>query len=367
MDVIIPLHPATLNVWKPCFKRKTLHSVDFATMIKSTSSYPGLSQPQMRILIQGKLSSCLLSSKASLPPASVRLVQVCLFFCLISANLLQANPQTLVVRYPAADHVKTYTNRVNYFVEILDLALKKSGRAYRLEKITTPLLLENRSKNNLKHKIYDVHWMNAKEALESDLRPVPVPLCKGLTGWRILFIRPENQPDFSKINSLKDLNHFTAIHGHDWPEKYIYEDNHLKQKLTNNFKSLFLMLHRKRGDYLSRSLLEIFEEEHAFPQLNVAIETDLILHYPAAYYFYVAKNNQELAHTIEAGLKAAIADGSFDEIFNRYFLEQIERGNLSRRRIIEIPFFNTYRIDQSNPAFWYKPKEPDNLQILLPK
>lgn len=315
----------------------------------------------MSILIQGKFNSCSLTSKTSLPLVSIRLAQTFLLFCFLTAGIVQANTHTLVVRYPASDNIKTYTNRVNYFVEILDLALKKSGRPYRLEKITTPLLLENRSKNNLKHKLYDVHWMNAKAALESDLKPIPIPLCKGLTGWRILFIRPENQPDFSKMNNLTDLNHFTAIHGHDWPEKYLYENNYLKQKLANNFKSLFLMLHRNRGDYLSRSVLEIFEEEQAFPQLNVAIETDLVLHYPAAYYFYVAKDNQELVHTIEAGLKTAIADGSFDEIFNRYFLEKIKRGNLSKRRAIDIPFHNTYSIDQSNPAFWYKPEQSDNL------
>lgn len=269
--------------------------------------------------------------------------------------------QTLVVRYPASDHIQTYNKRVNYFVEILELALKKSGKPYQLEKITTPLLLENRSKNNLKQKFYDVHWMNAKSALEADLRPIPVPLCKGLTGWRIMFIRPDNQTAFSNMKNLMELNKFTAIHGHDWPEKYMYENNHLRQKLTNNFKSLFLMLHRKRGDYLSRSVLEIFEEERAFPNLNITIEKNLVLHYPAAYYFYVDKDNQELADALEKGLKIAIADGSFDAIFNRYFSEQIQRANLSTRRIINIPFTPPKSIDQSNPDFWYRPAKTESL------
>lgn len=289
------------------------------------------------------------------------LLLLLLFTQLLASNSLADSNNNLIVRYPASDNIRTYTKRVNYFVEILELALKKSGKPYQLEKITTPILLENRSKNNLKQKFYDVHWMNAKSALEADLRPIPVPLCKGLTGWRIMFIRPDNQTAFSNLNNLMELNKFTAIHGHDWPEKYMYENNHLRQKLANNFKSLFLMLHRKRGDYLSRSVLEIFEEEHAFPNLNITIETDLVLHYPAAYYFYVDKDNQELADALEKGLKIAIADGSFDAIFNRYFSEQIQRANLSTRRIINIPFTPPKSIDQSNPDFWYSPAKTETL------
>ena len=121
------------------------------------------------------------------------------------------------------------------------------------------------------------------------------------------------------------------------------------------------MLHRKRGDYLSRSVLEIFEEENVFPELNLTIEQELSIYYPAAYYFYVAKDNTELAEAIESGLKTAIADGSFDEIFNRYFAEEIKKAKLTNRRVIQIPFSNTDFIDQSNPDFWFKPEKAEAL------
>jgi hypothetical protein len=298
------------------------------------------------------------------PPKTSHLgltIRALLIFLILCQCTYADSGDILTVRYPASDHIQTYNKRVNYFIEILELGLKKSGKSYRLEKMTTPLLLENRSKNNIKQQLYDIHWMNAKTALEADLTPIPIPLCKGLTGWRILFIRPENQPAFSQMNNLMELNKFTAIHGHDWPEKYMYENNHLRQKLANNFKSLFLMLHRKRGDYLSRSVLEIFEEEHAFPNLNITIEKDLVLHYPAAYFFYVNKDNKKLADALTEGLKIAVADGSFDEIFNRYFSEQIHRAHLSTRRIIDIPYTPPKSLDQSIPDFWYKPEKAEAL------
>jgi len=271
---------------------------------------------------------------------------------------VSAEQHPLVVSYPASDHIETYTKRVNYFVELLDLALKKSGQPYRLEKVVTPLLLENRSKNNLVQKVYDVHWLNAKASLESDLIPIPIPLCKGLTGWRLLFIRPKSQKKFSQMNDLQGLGKLVVANGHDWPEADLYVENKLNQKLASNWKSLFLMLDRKRVDYISRSVLEIYEEENAFPQLNITIESDLIIHYPAAYYFYVDKSNPHLAEIIESGLKVAIADGSFDEMFNRYFSDDINRLNLSKRRRIEIPSTNNHFKYYSDPDFWYNSAIP---------
>lgn len=267
---------------------------------------------------------------------------------------LAEQPQLLHVRYPASDHITTHMKRVNYSIEILELALKKSGRPYRLEKIRTPLLSENRSKNNLSQKKYDVHWLTANQSLESELIPIPIPLCKGLMGWRLLFIKTENQPKFSKVKTVNDLGKLIAANGHDWPESKLFEENKLDQRIATNWKSIFLMLGRGRVDYISRSVLEIFQEENAFPQLNIAIESDLALHYPAAYYFYVSKNNQDLANIIESGLKVAIADGSFDKVFNRYFSDEISRMNLAKRRLIEIPTSNNFK-RHSNPEYWFSP------------
>lgn len=260
--------------------------------------------------------------------------------------------QPLRVRYPASDHIATHMKRVQYSIEILELALKKSGHPYQLEKIRTPLLSENRSKNNLSQKKYDVHWLTANQSLESELIPIPIPLCKGLMGWRLLFIRAESQQKFSAIKNLNDLGKLIAANGHDWPESKLFEENQLNQRLATNWKSIFLMLGRERVDYISRSALEIFQEENAFPQLNIAIESDLVIHYPAAYYFYVDKSNQGLADIIESGLKIAIADGSFDEVFNRYFSNEISRMNVAKRRLIEIPTSNKFK-RHSNPEYWF--------------
>jgi len=266
----------------------------------------------------------------------------------------QAAP--IVVRYPASDSNPYYYKRVKYFVEILDLALSKSDHHYQLQKIYLPFMNETRSKTNIAANLYDVHWLNAQASLGPEVEPIRIPLCKGLAGWRILFIRPESQPAFSKIQKMNDLLYFVAGHGNDWPDAARYKSLNLPQKLSGSWKGLFSMLKQNRIDYLSRSALEIYDEDDAFPDLNLKVESQLLLHYPAAYYFYVKKNNKQLASDIQVGLERAIADGSFDKIFNRYFSEKIKRLHMDNRRVIQISLPEDVELiadRKEHPSYWY--------------
>ncbi len=270
---------------------------------------------------------------------------------------LYAEQATLIaVRYPASDSNPHYYKRVKYFVEILELALSKSNHQYQLQKVSLPFMNESRSKTNITANLYDVHWLNTQVFLDNDLQPIRIPLCKGLTGWRVLFIRPESQQEFSSIKSVTNLKNYTAGNGNDWPEAVLYDRAGLPQKLSGSWKGLFYMLKQNRIDYLSRSALEIYDEENAFPELNLEIESKLIIQYPAAYYFYVNKNNQQLAADIKIGLERAIADGSFDKIFNRYFSEKIKRLDFGHRRIVKITVPENSKLlsdRKKHPSYWY--------------
>jgi hypothetical protein len=288
---------------------------------------------------------------------------LCIFlvFASLFPNKLHAEQVApTVVRYPTSDSNLYYYKRIKYFVEILELALSKSGHAYQLEKMSLPFMNETRSKTNIAANLYEIHWLNAQPFYEPDLEPIRIPLCKGLTGWRISFIRPESQQAFSNVKKLNDLRHFVAGHGHDWPDAARYESLNIPQKLSASWKGLFNMLKQNRIDYLSRSALEIYDEEDAFPELNLKVESQLVIHYPAAYYFYVKKGNQQLANDIRIGLERAIADGSFDRVFNRYFSEKIKRLHMEHRRVIEIPLAEDVQLIsdlKAHPSYWYTKKQ----------
>jgi len=291
-------------------------------------------------------------------PSNTR-VSLCILLVvgsLFSTPLYAEQAAPVTVRYPASDSNPYYYKRVKYFVEILELALSKSDHQYQLEKVSLPFMNESRSKTNIMANIYDVHWLNAQPFLDNGLQPIRIPLCKGLTGWRVFFIRPEAQQAFSAIKNITDLKHYTAGNGNDWPETVLYRHAELPQKLSGSWKGLFNMLKQNRIDYLSRSALEIYDEENAFPDWNLKIESQLVLQYPAAYYFYVNSTNQQLAADIQVGLERAIADGSFDKIFNLYFSEKIKKLDLSSRRIIKIsaPESSTLRLDKkAHQSYWY--------------
>ena len=62
----------------------------------------------------------------------------------------------------------------------------------------------------------------------------------------------------------------------------------------------------------------------------------MLLHYPAAIYFFVNKKDAALASAIEAGLHKAMADGSFDTLFYERFGDVIKRANLRGRVAIAL-------------------------------
>ena len=62
-------------------------------------------------------------------------------------------------------------------------------------------------------------------------------------------------------------------------------------------------------------LYEVWDEQRAHPEQEFMIEDSLMLHYPAPIYFFVNKKNTLLASRIERGLRIAMNDGSFDQLF----------------------------------------------------
>ncbi|GHD80924.1 hypothetical protein ACFSQE_13645 [Vogesella fluminis] len=63
----------------------------------------------------------------------------------------------------------------------------------------------------------------------------------------------------------------------------------------------------------------------------------LVIRYPTAFYFFVSPHQPELAALLQRGLELAVADGSFEQLFQRHFGNTLKRLHLDRRRIIDLP------------------------------
>ena len=229
---------------------------------------------------------------------------------------------------------KTAANSSVYYPQLLRLVLSKTEASDGPFQITEypQLLSVGRCFAELKRKgLIDLTWSVSNSTYETELLPIRISLLKDLNSYRIFLIRKDDQKRFDKINSLDDLRKFTAGQGSHWPDTAILQVNDLPVITSAQFELLFPMLISKRFDYFPRGLDEIWNEEKLFADKGLGIEEHLMLHYPSPKYFFVHKDKKILADRIERGLKIAIADGSFDALFNSIPLS--EQTHKNRREI----------------------------------
>lgn len=230
-----------------------------------------------------------------------------------------------------------FKKRDQYFLELLELAVKKSNEKIELVPVPMPNQVESRDVINLNKKIIDIHWMHTSNELESRLIPIRIPLDRGLFGWRLVLINKSNRDLLKTVSNESDLKEFIFLQGYDWPDTAILEANgfHLETSSTN-FKNIFRMLQRKRADIFPRSVLEIWDEVEQQHNNAIVIDPYILIYYPTAFYFFVAKDNQPLADAIEKGLERALEDGSFAALFEQHYAGMIRKAEIENRRIIII-------------------------------
>jgi hypothetical protein len=236
---------------------------------------------------------------------------------------------------------KTAEASAIYYPQLLRLALSKTEASDGpFEIIEYPQRLSvGRYFAEIKRKgLIDLTWSVTNSTYETELLPIRISLLKDLNTYRIFLIRTSDQKRFEQINSLNDLRRFTAGQGSHWPDTAILQANDLPVMTSVQFESLFPMLINKRFDYFPRGLDEIWNEEKLFAGKGLSIEEHLMLHYPSPKYFFVHKDNKMLADRIERGLKIAIADGSFDALFNSIpgYQRGYEEVSTNKRRVFTL-------------------------------
>jgi hypothetical protein len=186
----------------------------------------------------------------------------------------------------------------------------------------------------------NLHWASMSASDEAKLRPIRIPLHRGLIGYRVLLIRKERQPEFDRIDSLDQLTALVGGQGFGWVDVGILRDAGLKIE-TSTYDSLFEMTEAGRVDYFPRGVVEAYAEldERGRAHPDLAIERHLLLAYRSDFIFYTNKRNEQLAQTIEAGLKAAYANGSYMRLFNThpYIRKALDAADLAHRTTIWLP------------------------------
>lgn len=207
-----------------------------------------------------------------------------------------------------------------YYNELLELVLNKtipSHGPYELKR--EPMIsIENRLLREIELGRIDLTWMPYQQNPGHRLRPIPIPLLKNLSDYRVFLIRPDDQARFTAVRNLDDLRQLRGGVGTHWPDRAIMEFNHLPLVLSVSYQGLFRMLVAGRFDYFSRGIYQALPEVTRYPDIELALEKELLLYYESPVYFFVREDNHLLAQRLEVGLRMAIADGSFDALFNGF-------------------------------------------------
>ena len=238
------------------------------------------------------------------------------------------------VFYPAPRSAND--KRVEYPVQLLNLALSKVRTGYELRPSNVNITQSRALKLLMAGETVDVVWTMTTIEREEQFLPVRIPIYKGLIGWRIFLINRDDQSRFALVNTPEQLAKFMAGQGLDWPDKDILRFNRLPVEGSSTYEALFDMLQKRRFEYFPRSVIEIWQELAVHSQQGFSVENHLLLHYPTALYYFVKKDNVQLAADIQTGLEAAIADGSFERLFVKFHQTSIDRAKMSERKLFQL-------------------------------
>jgi hypothetical protein len=182
--------------------------------------------------------------------------------------------------------------RVEYPLRLLGLALQKSGVAFDLW-ASKDRMVQGRAITEVVARSgrVDIVWSMTSREREQLVLPIRIPIYKGLIGWRLPLVHRDQLNLFAGVKNLDGMRGFEAGQGHDWPDTDILRSNGLAVQTSPNYEGIFLKLKAKRFDYFPRSVAEIWAEADLHAGNGIVIDPWIALHYPAAFYFFVNKEN----------------------------------------------------------------------------
>ncbi|MBD1391051.1 diguanylate cyclase [Neiella sp. HB171785] len=251
----------------------------------------------------------------------------------LAGSMLSLQAQAATIRYIPTDVPKD-----KYQVELVRFLLSKIDHDYEFVPTQAKTMVISRQISEIMSGNLSFAAISTNQQLEQDLRPIRIPVLKGMLGHRVFIIRDGDQHRFANIHSLVELKQMMAGQGRFWGSTPIFESAGMPMVTPPKYGSLFHMLEGGRFDYFPRAIHEPYSEVASRPELNLAVEPNLLLVYPSATYLFTAKSNEKLAADLERAFNLAINDGSFDQWFYSHPLihDALSKVRMAERTIIHM-------------------------------
>lgn len=185
-------------------------------------------------------------------------------------------------------------------------------------------------------------------AHEGQLRMIPVPLERGLLGWRTPFVLKIQQDRTENVKHLSDLRHLIVGQGAGWVDAKIYRRAGVVTRELQAWRN---------GEFAEQMRAGVI---HLFPmgleesvnfflphfqqyQPDLILDTHLILRYPWYRFIWVSSHPDADAvySALQEGFDTIIANGVFESIWNEY-RQQLPASQWRHRRVIDLdnPFYS---------------------------
>lgn len=169
------------------------------------------------------------------------------------------NAEKMIIKYLKTEEDKI---RYSYQYELINNIINKTSKYYP----DTEILIYTKQMNSTRLNYEAVSgekinliWSDVgHKELDNNMKVIPIPLTRGLLGYRIFFIRNSDKVMFSSIKTLEELKKIKAGQGANWGDIKILKYNNIKVVEGVNYSSLFPMLENNRFDYFPRGVNEIF-------------------------------------------------------------------------------------------------------------
>lgn len=280
-----------------------------------------------------------------------------LAFVLISSVVSKSYAAVWHIVYPRAEKQTQVLSE--YPVMLLTLALDHTGVRYSLSPSDRVMQQGKALRQLQENREINLLWGQTSKEWEKDFLPIRIPILKGLTGWRLLLVKHDKLADFAALKHINQLLRYAPVQGADWPDTTILQASGFSLVTSQDKAELFDLVRLNQADFFPRSVLEIWQEmSNSQLTEGLSIEPNLALRYPVAFYFFVNKSNLVLARLISEGLERAIADGSFDQLFNDKFAAFLKEARIEQRHVFE---FDNQLLTEQTPltrqALWYQPNK----------
>ncbi|MBZ9613231.1 substrate-binding periplasmic protein [Rheinheimera maricola] len=248
----------------------------------------------------------------------------------------------------------------DYYTDLLRLALSyPCQQHYKLE--ASKLDLPKKRAFDLMNagQGIDVMYGSASTERLAQYRAVPFPILRGLMGLRIALVSAEGRDKLAQIHSLPALSQLRVGQYVTWSDTAILRANGFNLETGSDIDGLYQMLALGRIDYFPRSVLEVQQNQQQYAALQLHIDPHILLYYPTATYYYVAKHNTALAEALLCGLEHAQQDGQLNLLFDRYYGGLLQQLGIDKRRVFSLhnPLLPA-GVPLQRPELWYT--LPDN-------